>query len=260
MRRILALAGMMLWVCSMAPAQNEALSVGRPAPDFVLADLSGKFHQLSRGYGRQVAIVAVGRVESATLRTAMKELQKLQQRYSGDRVAIYLISLDPPEAEASTAATLKQFGVTYRVLTGVDFGIPRDYQVSTMSHLLVVDAGGVIRFSQSGDAADVFTKLAAVAQQYRPPKLPRLVDIEGIGCASCKAMPAILRELQQQLAGKIIIEMPRFNPDIADEYGVEVTPTQIFFNADGKEVYRHVGLMTTNEILDQLKKMGVGVE
>ncbi|MHB8995576.1 MAG: thioredoxin family protein, partial [Armatimonadota bacterium] len=118
----------------------------------------------------------------------------------------------------------------------------------------------VIRFSQSGDAADVFTKLAAVAQQYRPPKLPRLVDIEGIGCVACKTMPAILRELQQQLAGKIIIEMPRFNPDIADEYGVEVTPTQIFFDADGKEVYRHVGLMTTNEILDQFKKMGVGVE
>jgi thioredoxin 1 len=47
------------------------------------------------------------------------------------------------------------------------------------------------------------------------------------------------------------------NYDLAEAAGVTTIPTQIFYDAAGKEVFRHVGVMTKEEIVTQLKLMGV---
>ena len=43
----------------------------------------------------------------------------------------------------------------------------------------------------------------------------------------------------------------------AKRFGIRAIPTQIFFNKEGKEVYRHVGFLSEEAIVAQLKKMGV---
>jgi thioredoxin 1 len=43
----------------------------------------------------------------------------------------------------------------------------------------------------------------------------------------------------------------------AGRFGISVIPTQIFFDREGKEVYRRVGFMSEEAIVAQLKKMGV---
>lgn len=40
-------------------------------------------------------------------------------------------------------------------------------------------------------------------------------------------------------------------------YGIEVIPTQIFFNAEGKELFRHVGFFGREDILSKWKEFGV---
>jgi len=47
------------------------------------------------------------------------------------------------------------------------------------------------------------------------------------------------------------------NQEQAERFGIRAIPTQIFFNQEGKEVHRHVGFMSENEIVAQLKKMGI---
>ncbi len=259
MRQLIAMAVLLLG-CGLAQAQEESLAVGAKAPGFVLADQSGKWHRLSRVCGRQVTVLALTRLEHSESPPVMRELEKLQQRYRNERVGIYLISLGGEQAREATSAAVKRWHLTYPVLLEDEFSMPEAYRVKTAPRLLVIGQDGVIRFSHGGYDASIPRKIAAAVEAHRPPKLPHLLDLEGLGCATCKPMPPILRALQQELAGKVRIEIWEYDPDLVDEYGLETMPTQIFYDADGKEVCRHGGVMTRDEVLDQFRKMGVATE
>jgi thioredoxin 1 len=241
-------------------AQEQWLSVGSQAPDFVLKDLQGKYVKLSRGYGRQETVIALSRLNSVPCRNMMQELEKLQQQYHGDRVAIYIVNLEGDKARPSALATVKQLGLTYPILTEDGDSLPPVFKVETVPHLLVVDQDGVIQFSRAGCDPELIAALKASVNENRPLKLPRLVDVEGVGCVACQKMPPILQELREQLAGKVRIDIGQFEPDVAEEYNLKVIPTQLFFNAEGKEVYRHEGTLTKDQILIQLRKMGVATD
>ncbi|MEI6501512.1 MAG: redoxin domain-containing protein [Armatimonadota bacterium] len=262
MRRLMALT-LLLAGCSLTQAQatDAPLVVGAKAPGFTLTDLAGKSFKLSDGYGKQVTVLDFGRFTCAPCRTVMGELEKLQQRYGGDRVGLYSVNLDGVNAKETAPEAVKQLGLTFPILLDTRFQVATKYQVTSIPYLVVVDAEGIVRLTHMGYQADLPAKLIALIEKYRPaPKLPRLLEIEGLGCTSCKTMPPLLNELQKDLAGKVSIEILDFNPDLVDQYRLEATPTQIFFDSSGQEVYRHGGPMTGADILAQFAKMGVAVK
>ena len=89
--------------------------------------------------------------------------------------------------------------------------------------------------------------------------LPRLLDLGAGKCIPCKMMAPILEELKGEYAGVFDVEFIDVwqHPEEADKYGVETIPTQIFFDAAGKEVFRHVGFFSKDEILAKWKEVGV---
>jgi thioredoxin 1 len=90
-------------------------------------------------------------------------------------------------------------------------------------------------------------------------KLPRLVDLGANKCIPCKAMKPILDELRTTYAGSFDVAFIDVweNPAKATEYGVEIIPTQIFYDASGKELFRHQGFFGRQEILAKWKQFGV---
>ena len=90
-------------------------------------------------------------------------------------------------------------------------------------------------------------------------KLPKLLDLGAGKCIPCKMMAPILEELKKEYAGRMNVEFIDVwvNPDAAKPYGIEVIPTQIFYNADGKELFRHVGFFAKEDILAKWKELGV---
>ena len=40
-------------------------------------------------------------------------------------------------------------------------------------------------------------------------------------------------------------------------YGIEMIPTQIFYDANGKELFRHIGFFAKDDILAKWKELGV---
>jgi len=86
-----------------------------------------------------------------------------------------------------------------------------------------------------------------------------MIDLGAKQCVPCKLMAPIIDELQKEYSGKadiIFIDVWK-QPDAVKEYMIQVIPTQIFFDADGREVYRHVGFMDKKSIVDVLSKLGV---
>ena len=100
------------------------------------------------------------------------------------------------------------------------------------------------------------TQSAAVEQSKG---LPRLVDLGADKCIPCKMMAPILEELKSEYEGTLIIEFIDVwkNPDEAPKYGIKLIPTQIFFDASGKERFRHEGFMSKEDILVKWKELGV---
>jgi thioredoxin 1 len=89
-------------------------------------------------------------------------------------------------------------------------------------------------------------------------ELPRLVDLGADKCVPCKMMAPILVELRTEYAGRFAVEFIDVWKDEAkaQEYGIRVIPTQIFYDADGKELLRHEGFFAKEEILAAWREHG----
>ena len=99
------------------------------------------------------------------------------------------------------------------------------------------------------------------AAQVSPPAagLPRLVDLGSTTCIPCKMMAPILEGLKEEYAGRLQVEFidVMVTPDAAGPYKISLIPTQVFFDASGKERFRHEGFFSKEDILAKWKELGV---
>lgn len=86
-----------------------------------------------------------------------------------------------------------------------------------------------------------------------------MIDLGAKKCIPCKMMAPILVKLEKAYQGKAAIVFIDVweNKEPAKRFGIRGIPTQIFFDKNGKEVYRHTGFLDEEAIIGQLTKMGV---
>jgi len=90
------------------------------------------------------------------------------------------------------------------------------------------------------------------------PGIPRLVDVGADKCIPCIKMAPILEQLREDFAGKMEVTFVDAwkNREEAASYRVQMIPTQIFYAADGKELFRHTGFFSREEILGTWRELG----
>jgi len=100
---------------------------------------------------------------------------------------------------------------------------------------------------------------ATVVSQALSSGKPTIIDLGARTCVPCKKMAPILESLSGEYRGKanvLFIDVHE-DQDAAKKFRVQMIPTQIFFNAQGKEVKRHIGFMDKSDILKELKAVGL---
>ena len=99
---------------------------------------------------------------------------------------------------------------------------------------------------------------AAVAQASAAAALPRLLDLGADKCVPCKMMVPVLEGLKRDFAGVLTVEFIDVwkDPAAAQPYDVNMIPTQIFFAQDGKELFRHEGFFSRENILAKWRELG----
>jgi thioredoxin 1 len=88
---------------------------------------------------------------------------------------------------------------------------------------------------------------------------PTVIDLGARTCIPCKEMAPILESLSSEYrgrAGVLFIDV-RADQAAAQRFGVQMIPTQIFFDAKGKEVRRHMGFMDKQALLKELRAAGL---
>lgn len=129
-----------------------------------------------------------------------------------------------------------------------------------MKKFLLLALAAVMFASLGTTTAAAQTNLpAAGTNTPLKPALPKLLDLGANKCIPCKAMAPILEELKKDYAGKLEVEFIDVwkNPDAGKPYKIQMIPTQIFFDASGKELFRHTGFYGRDDILAKWKELGV---
>lgn len=91
--------------------------------------------------------------------------------------------------------------------------------------------------------------------------IPMLIDIGAKQCIPCKMMAPILEKLQKDYSESIKVEFRDFwvSRDAAQKYGIRAIPIQIFYDASGREFYRHMGFMFKEQVIRVFKELGTEV-
>jgi thioredoxin 1 len=91
--------------------------------------------------------------------------------------------------------------------------------------------------------------------------LPRLLDLGAKKCIPCKQMVPVLEALTTEYAGRLDVVFIDVweNRGAGKEYGIRLIPTQIFYDAAGRELFRHEGYWSKEAILAKFKELGVSL-
>ncbi len=77
-------------------------------------------------------------------------------------------------------------------------------------------------------------------------------------CTACRQMKPIIEELQKEYAGRLQVDSIDVvdQRDEAAQFNWKLIPCQVFLDADGKELWRHEGLMSKANILAKWNELG----
>jgi thioredoxin 1 len=91
------------------------------------------------------------------------------------------------------------------------------------------------------------------------PGLPRLLDLGSEGCTACTLLEPVLDELRSTFAGQLQVDFIDVwqHEEVATGYGVEIIPVQIFFDAQGNELYRHQGFISAADVVSTFNDLGI---
>jgi len=86
-----------------------------------------------------------------------------------------------------------------------------------------------------------------------------MIDLGADKCVPCKMMAPILKEVEKEYKNKAAIVFLDVwkDPAPARRFGIRAIPTQIFFDRNGREVFRHVGFLDKKSIVTKLAELGV---
>ena len=94
---------------------------------------------------------------------------------------------------------------------------------------------------------------------------PVMLEVGAESCVNCQKMNVILTPIMAQHPNyrifDIILKAPAVNildsrpqVSVADTLKIHAIPAQIFYDASGKEVYRHTGILTADQLKIAFKK------
>lgn len=88
---------------------------------------------------------------------------------------------------------------------------------------------------------------------------PRLLELGSMRCQACLEMAKVLDALRASQGERLRVDFIDVfeQPDATERYGISVIPTQILFDGNGKELFRHVGYYSHDDILAKFRELGV---
>jgi len=91
--------------------------------------------------------------------------------------------------------------------------------------------------------------------------LPRFLELGADQCVPCKMMQPVLEEIRCDYSGQLQVDFIDVwkDPKQSQQYAISSIPTQIVFDVQGKEVFRHIGFFPKDQILKKFEELGMSL-
>lgn len=101
-----------------------------------------------------------------------------------------------------------------------------------------------------------FAKISVIGQGA-----PVLLELGGQGCPACGQMVPILDQINKNYTQYFIVAYHDVwkDPAMAEKYGISAIPAMIFIDKEGKELFRHEGILAKEDILSKWKELGIEI-
>jgi thioredoxin 1 len=104
----------------------------------------------------------------------------------------------------------------------------------------------------------VWQPCPAQAQSSAPAKgKPALYEFGAKYCIPCKEMQKVMAELKPEYGDQVELRMVYSDEEkpLFEQYKIVLIPTQVFLDASGKEVDRHIGALPKEEVVKKLQEL-----
>jgi thioredoxin 1 len=87
------------------------------------------------------------------------------------------------------------------------------------------------------------------------------IELGSVNCIPCKEMQPVMKAVEKEYDGKVKVVFHDVwtsqGRPFSEKYGIRLIPTQVFIDRSGKEIARHEGFFSKEEIEKVLNKAGV---
>ncbi|MFO7676185.1 MAG: thioredoxin family protein [bacterium] len=92
----------------------------------------------------------------------------------------------------------------------------------------------------------------------KPKVLPRMWDFGSDNCLPCVEMEKILTPLMTDYKGRVDIRIINVYQDRERtmQARIQIIPTQIFYDPEGRELFRHIGIYPRDSIVAKFREFG----
>lgn len=140
----LLISFVLLTVSARAIATVGAV-VGQPAPDFALADISGKARSL-KDYRGRIAVVVFVSTECPFSNAYLERLNAIASDYSKKNVAIVGVNSNPAESLDQIREHARKNKLDFTILKDEGSRVADTYGATRTPEVFVVDGSGVLRY------------------------------------------------------------------------------------------------------------------
>lgn len=77
------------------------------------------------------------------------------------------------------------------------------------------------------------------------------VELGSVNCIPCRQMQPVMKSIEEKYKGQVKVVFHDVWKDKApaQKYGIQLIPTQVFLDENGKEFFRHEGFYAEEEII-----------
>lgn len=87
------------------------------------------------------------------------------------------------------------------------------------------------------------------------------IELGSVRCIPCKQMQPVMKSIETKYGNHVkVIFYDVWTPEgkpFGEQYKINLIPTQVFLDQDGKEYFRHEGFFPEEELVKTLKQKGV---
>ena len=115
-------------------------------------------------------------------------------------------------------------------------------------------------FAMSKKVPDVPVVPVVTAETTEKPMIT-FIELGSVNCIPCKMMQPVMKEIEEKYKGSVKVIFydvwTKEQKQYAEKYSINVIPTQVFLDKDGKEFFRHEGFFPKEDIEALFEKNGI---